>query len=83
MPLLPEHAGDLGQHARPIVDVEPQVKPAGDRMVGEFRWPSPTALLAVDQSFERAEGDRRAADDRVDQVGHHGRGGRHLAGPSP
>ena len=76
-PIAAQDPGDIGQHARPIGHVEPQIEPPA--RFGMIGWADVRPLVGPE--LERAERDRRPPDDRVDQVRHDRRGGRHLPGP--
>ena len=73
--MLAEGAGDLREHARLVLDADPQEVPLMGDGVADFRgW------RVGFEHAGRSEGDRRPAHHRVDDVGHDGRGGRHLPG---
>ena len=73
--MLAKGAGDLREHARLVLDADPQEVPLMGNGVTDF----PGRGIGF-QHAGRAEGDCRPAHHRVDDVGHDGRGGRHLPG---
>ena len=75
-----EDAGDFGHYAGAILHVEADVEPAG--YAGRIAEGHPR-LAIIGPKLQRSEGNRRATQERIDQVGDAGRGGGHLARAEP
>ena len=74
--MLAEDAGDLRQHARAVVDHDPQEVP-----LVRFDAREPGRRGVGREHARGAKRDRGPADDGVDDVGDHGRRGGHLPRP--